>query len=187
MNWTNLTKLLTLSTASALLLNACTSTPILKEKPITTDTSLLQQSFSAQGKIALRYPKCPTYRDCKIEAFSAKFDWQHQYQTDNLSFYDPLGQEVLSILYHTKTNQITLNTQNGQENISQEALSQRFGLSLPITLLKQWILSPQPLPNFTYQNWQISVTNWQTNHYEQITLKQKDHYIRLLINQIKTD
>ncbi|SUO93763.1 outer membrane lipoprotein LolB [Suttonella ornithocola] len=186
MNWTKPTKLLILSTTIALL-SACSNPFSLQISTLTPSASLLNRSFDAQGKIALRYPKCPTYRACKIEAFSAKVHWQHQNQADSLSFYDPLGQEVLNIIYHANNNQITLNTQNGKENISQEALAERFGLSLPITLLRQWILSPQLSPNFTYQNWQISVMNWQTNHYEQITLKQKDHYIRLLINQLKTN
>lgn len=166
-----------LGLALPLLISACTSLPPQSSAPFDPN------AFLAQGKIALRYPHCPPRRSCEEKGLSASFDWQHQ-NGDSLTLYDPLGQVQLIIERHDQ--QITL-TENGQRRtINTDQLAAEIGIALDFHSLHSLIFTQQPSPTFEQNGWQVSVKDWQGQHYRNLRLRQNDHQLRLLIYRIET-
>ena len=71
------------------------------EEKTFTQSAFKIGNFAADGKVALRFPRCDEYRGCKEEAFSANLHWLHKAPIDELSLYDPTG-SIKNYLSRTK-------------------------------------------------------------------------------------
>lgn len=150
------------------------------------NTTLTPQSainhFAADGKIALRFPRCDEYRGCKEEAFSATLHWLHKENLDELSLYDPTGQEALKISYQNQ--HILLEDKQGTRSLSPAQLTQELGVPLPIEKLQHWLLTQRDNATFNEEGWQIELEQWQGQYYRRLTLRQDAYYLRILVNHI---
>lgn len=165
-----------IASALTLLLAACTTPSQTNSPPIQTNR------FTAEGKIALRYPECDQYRGCKQQAVSATIHWTHTPNTDTLELFDPTGQQALKLAYHGE--QVTITNNKGDRTLTTAELEQQLGMNIPIKNITTWLFTPQPTAPFTEAGWKIAPQNWQNNHYQRLTLTRKDYYIRLILNNI---
>lgn len=152
------------------------------EEKTFTQSAFKIGNFAADGKVALRFPRCDEYRGCKEEAFSANLHWLHKAPIDELSLYDPTGQEALKITYQEQS--IRLHDRSGEREISHAQLAQELGLPIPVEKLREWLFAPQDKAKFTADGWQIEVDQWQGQYYRRLTMRQKDYYLRILVNHV---
>lgn len=148
---------------------------------VTASKTPIPTHFTAEGKLALRYPRCNSHQSCKTEAISAKFHWQHQPQQDELTFYGPLGQERLYLRYQGQ--HVTLRDDKGERIISRDQLTEELGIALPIDALNKWLFTLAQ-EDYQEQGWQISPKKWGNGYYHILTVKQSSFYLRLLLNKV---
>lgn len=125
------------------------------------------QQFSLQAKLAVQY---------NGKGYTARLEWQHAAQEDQMRIFSPLGQQVA--LIHRTAQSVTLTDQRGQQHEASDvaSLTERLlGWHLPLAGLSQWVLGiPHPASPFqasyldsgepatlTQDNWQINYENYQ--------------------------
>ncbi len=166
-----------------ILVAGCVSTSTPPDLPHSAASPWLSQPFSASGKLALRYPKCPEYRQCTQEAVSAGLNWDHRQLIDRIALYDPTGQEALSLLY--RDGAVEIHPQDGEiRTLSEEELAAEFGFRLPLAQMRQWLFIPRETPEFDEHGWHVALEDWQDGSYHRITLTRPDYYLRVLIRQL---
>lgn len=139
-------------------------------------------NFAADGKVALRYPRCDEYRGCKEEAFSAGLHWLHRSDADELSLYDPTGQEVLKLSYQGET--VLLRDRQGERRIDRAQLAQELGVPIPVERLRDWLLLPRGEGRLEEAGWRVETEQWQGQYYRRLTLRQGDYYLRILLSNL---
>lgn len=162
---------------TTLFLSACTTAI----QP--TPEHFSKDHFLAQGRIALRYPVCSPYHGCEQQAINASIDWQHQPKQDQITFYNPLGQQELSLNRHHESIEIQENGDTRQ--LSQAQLAQELGLPIPFDTLSHLPFEQRPQTTFEQNGWQIRLKNWQGYYYQNIRLQQDDYYINLILHEVK--
>lgn len=162
------------------LLSACALEPAPNQ--LSSVSQAVVQQFAAEGKAALRYPRCDEYRGCKEEAFSANLHWLHKSSSDELSLYDPAGQEALKIFYQGELVQLRDN--KGEKMLSRAELAQTLGVPIPVEKLPAWLLQQRDNPKFSEDGWQIEAEQWQGQYYRRLTLRQEDYYLRIIIQHL---
>lgn len=163
---------------SIVILQGCGST----QKMTALKPHVAIKQFAADGKIALRFPRCDEYRGCKEEAFSASLRWLHKETLDELSLYDPTGQEALKI--HYQGNRVVLEDKNGKQALTQAELAQKLGVPIPVEKLHDWIVNQRDNTNFSEDGWNVKLEQWQGQYYQRLTLRQEQYYLRILVNQL---
>lgn len=162
---------------------ACVSTDK-NQTLVDANIQWLDHDFSAEGKMAIRYPRCDEYRGCKQEAYSASFVWHHFGDYDQVTIYDPLGQEVSELVY--QKNLVTIEDSNGTRTISQDEMADNLGFALPIQKITNWVFTLTNKTEFEAKPWQVELKQWQkSQYYRMVTLKYDQYYLRILINSIK--
>lgn len=139
----------------AMVLTACNTVPKPPLSPTASNTTQqrLQKlaavhQFSLEAKLAVQYGG---------KGYTARLEWQHEGQQDNMRIFSPLGQQVAFI--HRTAESVTLTDQNGKQHHASDvaSLTERLlGWRLPLAGLSQWILGI-PHPDSPYQaNYLIS-------------------------------
>lgn len=140
--------------------------------------------FVADGKIALRYPKCNP-RECKEESIGAVMMWRHQAHRDTVRFYDPMNREVLAITY--QGDQVEVVEDGQKKTMSLADLEAEFGVALPIGEIAKWIFSKQNNGQeytLNHAGWNIQLQSYKNGYYQKVTLKKSPYYARLILKEI---
>ena len=140
-------------------------------------------SWQADGKLGVKYPRCDEYRGCKDEAVNASYVWTHDSSTDRLQLFDPTGQEQLALRY--VGDQVEIHEDGKIERISVDKLADRLGMELPIFLLDEWLTTERPETEWDSNGWHIRVNDWQGHFYRKMTLTQDDYRLRLVTFDVK--
>lgn len=144
----------------------------------------LDSSFSVSGKIALRYPRCSEYRACREQALSARMAWVHRQGSDQVVLYDPFGQEIVALFY--RGGMVSLSDRDRTQTLSRQELAARLGFTVPIDAIRKWAFVPGKTGDFSSNGWHVNQSDWQTRgYYRKLTLTRKDHYLRILIMEIR--
>lgn len=128
-----------LAVSMSIALSGCATLPSPPTQPVASSsaqqrTSRLQQTpaFSLEAKLAVQYAG---------KGYTARLEWQHDAQADQMRIYSPLGQQVA--LIQRSAQAVTLTDQNGQQHTAADVagLTERLlGWRLPLSGLSQWIL-----------------------------------------------
>lgn len=158
-----------------LFLSACLTAPTEKYA-----TPINEHAYEAQGRISIRYPNCPEYRNCHEELLTGRFLWQVTKNNEQLTLYAPTGQEILRLNYQTPW--IEIEEAQQKKRIHIQDLETQLGFPLPIDTIKTLILEQNP-PSIN--DWQVHTQNWQGNHYQRLDLRQNAYHLRLIIQNIE--
>ena len=136
--------------------------------------------FEADGKMAMRYPRCPQYRACEEEAVNVGLRWIHNGQREILSLYDPMGQEAMAIDYHNGT--ATVREKGKTRRLTREEMIADFGLPVPFEAMAGWITTQRDTPEFEEQGWKVRLTDWQGHYYRSMRVDQAPYHMRVIID-----
>ena len=137
-------------------------------------------NFTALGRVAINYPKCPQYQQCSQESLNASMSWTYQNNQDQISLFDPTGQERAKIIWNGAI--ITYQDKNGSESLTPEQLSNRLGFALPIEELRAIFLGKKN----KLSDWQIITNDWQPQGYfRKLNLKKDKYQLKLLVNNLE--
>ena len=138
------------------------------------------KNFSASGRVAINYPKCPQYQQCSQESLNASMHWKYLDNKDEISLFDPTGQERAKII--RQGEKIIYQDKKNTEELTAEELSKRLGFALPIEDLRALFLGEK---RENLKDWQISLKDWQKEgYYRKLSLKKDKYQIKLLIQQL---
>lgn len=98
--------------------------------------------------------------------------------------YDPFGQEIVALFYRGGTVSVT--DRDGTRTLSRQALEARLGFTVPVEEIREWAFVPRGTSDFSDNGWRVRQSDWQARgYYRKLTLSRKDHYLRILITEIR--
>ncbi len=178
------------------LLSACATTqPISKQlsaNPVHFAKLEQVQQFKLKGRIGIQMPG---------RGYTGSFKWQHQaHDTDEISFFSPVGSQVAHITQTPKLATLTDNKGNTFQAANATALiEEHLGWQIPVNDLNDWLLAratadaktsqtldPQGrLTKLQKRGWSIDYANYRTwNKTDlpgKITLSKPDFSLKLII------
>lgn len=138
--------------------------------------------FQADGKMAMRYPRCSKYRACEEEAVNAGLRWIHSGGREILSLYDPLGQEAMAIDYH---NGVATVRENGKtRQVTREEMVADFGLPVPFEAMAGWLTTQRREGEFEEQGWKVRLADWKGHYYRSMRVDQAPYHMRVIVDDI---
>ncbi len=177
-------------------LSACATTQPMSQpvSPNGDHFSKLQQiqQFKLKGRIGIQMPG---------RGYTGSFTWQHQaHDTDEISFFSPVGSQVANISQTPKLATLTDNKGNTYQAVDAAALiDEHLGWQIPVNDLNDWLLArakaddktnltldPQGrLTSLQKDGWSIRYANYRTwsniDLPEKITLNKPDFSLKLII------
>lgn len=171
--------------AAALTVAGCASTPSRPEAGPGTEVVYVQfdpDHFQADGKMAMRYPRCNKHRGCEDEAVNVGLRWMHSGGREILSLYDPLGQEAMAIDYH---NNVAIVREKGKvRQVTREEMVADFGLPVPFEAMAGWITTERADTEFSEQGWKVRLADWKGHYYRSMRVDQAPYHMRVIIDDV---
>lgn len=174
-----------LALAAALLITGCTAVPSRPKAEPGAEVVYVAfdpNHFQADGKMAMRYPRCSKYRACEEEAVNVGLRWVHSDTREILSLYDPLGQEAMAIDYH---NNLATVRENGKvRQLTRDDMIADFGLPVPFEAMAGWITTERPDTEFSEQGWKVRLADWKGHYYRSMRVDQPPYHMRVIIEDV---
>lgn len=184
-------KLLFIS-ALALLLTACAP----KQKPVvsggepstvTTAGAFDKTNWTAMGKIALAYPSCGQGTECSRRSMSGTLRWEHKPGSELIQVFDPMGKEHLGLTYQPGGLVEMREANKAPRQMTLPELSAYLTIPLPLDKLPQLLVDQRNEEKFEFDGWQVENTEWQGYFYRSVKLRQKDYFIKIIVNEMKAN
>ncbi|UJF23938.1 hypothetical protein L0B52_06230 [Suttonella sp. R2A3] len=163
--------------ALAMLALSCVSTA-----PINEQISTAQ--WSADGRMALKYPFCREYQACEPRAVNAAFFWRHLDADESLTLFDPSGQAQLQLDY--QGDQVRVREGQEEQWLSVDELTSRLGLPLPLADVATWLREEKTQTEWREAGWQVRVSDWRGSYYRRLDMTREDYRVRLLIDEMRS-
>lgn len=186
-NWANACRFSkSLALLAALTLAGCASAPPAadtadKDAPVVY-VAFDPDHFQADGKMAMRYPRCNKYRGCVDEAVNVGMRWIHSGGREILSLYDPLGQEAMAIDYHS--GQATVRENGKVRQLTRDEMVADFGLPVPFEAMAGWVTTQRDNTSFEEQGWKVRLADWKGHYYRSMRVDQAPYHMRVIIDEM---
>lgn len=185
-NWANaLASKTAAGLAAALLLAACTGSP----PPVQTDpdapvvyVEFDPNHFQADGKMAMRYPRCNQHRGCEDEAVNVGMRWIHSGGREILSLYDPMGKEAMAVDYNGGTATVRENGKTRQ--LTRDQMVADFGLPVPFESMAGWVTTKRDVEEFSEEGWKVRLADWKGHYYRSMRVDQAPYHMRVIIDEV---
>lgn len=184
-NWANASSCKALLLTAALALTACTHVP--ERTPVDPDAPVVYvefnpAAFQADGKMAMRYPRCSQYRACQDEAVNVGLRWIHSGSREILALYDPMGQEAMAIDYNGGA--ATVREKGKTRYLTRDEMVADFGLPVPFESMAGWITTQRDVTDFEEQGWKVRLTDWKGHYYRSMRVDQAPYHMRVIIEDM---
>lgn len=183
-------KLLFIS-ALALVLGACAP----KQKPAATGeaaggevgavvSTFDKTNWTAMGKIALAYPSCGQGTECSRRSMSGTLRWEHRPGSELIQVFDPMGKEHLGLTYQPGGLVEMREANKAPRQMTLPELSAYLTIPLPLDQLPQLLVEQRNEEKFEFDGWQVENSEWQGHFYRSVKLRQKDYFIKIIVNEM---